>query len=102
MNVLGVRNYLSPKERSANASQSCRDASFIVEGATNRLVDRTSLFERSRPNPADREPEWARVNENGCSGDCAPTNPQVSTMQSSFCAACSFGSAYVGDTRAEA
>src|SRR5438094_835011 len=83
------------------ASQSLFDASFIVEGPSGRFVDRTAIFERSRPKLADREFEWARVRKNGCSGDCASTNPQVSALRSSLCAACSFGSAYVGDTRAE-
>jgi len=43
------------KERPDNASQSSSDASFIVEGETDRFVDRTSVFERSRQNPAARE-----------------------------------------------
>jgi len=83
------------------ASQSFFDASFIVEGPSGRFVDRTAIFERSRPKLADREFEWARVRKNGCSGDCASTNPQVSALRSSLCAACSSRSTSLGNPRTE-
>jgi len=76
-----LHHYVTLKGARPNASQSFRDASFIVEGETDRFVDRTSVFERNRENPADRESEWPQqISKNGGSDESPATHAQMPSL----------------------
>ena len=72
-----LHHYVTLKGARPNASQSFCDASFIVEGETDRFVDRTSVFERNRENPADRESEWPQISKNGGSDESPATHAEM-------------------------
>jgi len=81
-----------------NASQSCRDASFHVEGKTDRVVDGASPSAGSGANITDGECEW--VISEGFEDDPTPF-AQMPALRPPLCDAGSPGSASLGDTRAE-
>jgi len=86
---------LSPKERSANASQSCCDASFIGKGKTDGFANRTPLSKRRSADPTEGECQW--VVEEECSDDDAAAHAQMPALRPALCQARSPGSAFVGD-----
>src|SRR5437773_5866170 len=80
---------------SANASQSCRDASLNAEGETDRVVDGASPSQGGGANTANDG--WAIER---CEDD-APPLPQVPALRPSLRDARSSRSTSLGDTRAE-
>ena len=97
-----VRNYLTSKEPCVHASQSCRDASFIVESTTDCVGDRAQIPDRNRAESwheqHDRDEGVAKGNSDE---RAAAADPQVPTVRSSLCASRSSRTASVGDSRRE-
>jgi len=96
-----VRNYLTSKEPCVHASQSCRDASFIVESTTGRVGDRAQVPDRNRAESCHEQHARGEGVAKGNSDERAAADPQVPTVRSSLCAAGSSRTASVGDSRRE-
>src|SRR5262249_21607027 len=96
-----VRNYLTSKEPCVHASQSRRDASFIVESATGRVGDRAQVPDRNRTESCHEQYDRGEGVAKGNSDERAAAALQVRTVRSSLCAAGSSRTASVGDSRRE-
>src|SRR6266704_4131977 len=96
-----VRNYLTPKEPCVHASQSCRDASFIVESTTDCVGDRAQIPDSNRAESCHEQHDRDEGVAKGNSDERAAADPQVPTVRSSLCAAGSSRTASVGDSRRE-
>lgn len=97
-----VRNYLTSKEPCVHASQSCRDASFIVESTTDCVGDRAQIPDRNRAESRHEQHDRDEGVAKGTSDErAAAADPQVPTVRSSLCASRSSRTASVGDSRRE-
>src|SRR5438034_2221514 len=97
-----VRNYLTSKEPCVHASQSCRDASFIVESTTDCVGDRAQIPDRNRAESWHEQHDRDEGVAKGTSDErAAAADPQVPTVRSSLCASRSSRTASVGDSQRE-
>src|SRR5207244_6383241 len=92
-----VRNYLTSKEPCVHASQSCRDASFIVESTTDCVGDRAQIPDRNRAESWHEQDGDEGVAKGNSAERAAAADHQVPTVRSSLRASRSSRTASLGD-----